>query len=194
MNITQVKLTNGSNVYILENVLNSETLAYLHSLADSFSPDNPLWQPAGTADSQPRWVYAVDDASFIPVRESFSSIEHTSYWQERLAVANDKHLFCSNITFFVDLPGCAPLRPHVEGVDSWLSQVYIARESDSYNGTTVYNDAKEVLFQLPYRDNMGWLFDTAGQVMHGREHRVPEGLARFSIMIWYALQTKQSIS
>ena len=41
MNTTQVKLTNGSNVYILENVLATDTLAYAHELANSFSPNNP---------------------------------------------------------------------------------------------------------------------------------------------------------
>jgi hypothetical protein len=187
MTNTQVKLVNGSCVYILENVLDPATLSYVHQLADTFSTDNNLWHRAGTADNYPRWEYAVEDETFDPVRQAFSNPKHLSEWQLQLAPSNTRELFCSNITFFIDLPGSPPLLPHVEGVDSWLSQVYIARRPHNYNGTTVYNHAKEVLFQLPYRDNMGWLFDTAGQVMHGREHGVPEGLDRFSLMIWYAL-------
>jgi hypothetical protein len=192
MNTTQVKLTNGSNVYILENVLAADTLAYAHELANSFSPNNPLWHRAGTADNYPRWEYDVQHSSFDPVRQAFSSDEHTSQWQQLLAPDSPRKLFCSNISFFIDLPGSPPLLPHVEGVDSWLSQVYIARQPHNYNGTTIYNDAKEVLLQLPYRDNMGWLFDTAGQVMHGREHAVPAGLDRYSLMIWYALLPVES--
>jgi hypothetical protein len=186
MDATLVNLTNGAHVYILENVLDAAALAHAHSLASTFSRDNPLWHRAGTADAYPRWEYNVEDPSFAPVRQAVDRGTHLAYWQERLAPPG-RELYCSNISFFVDLPGSPGLQPHVEGVDSWLAQVYIARQSHTYNGTTVYNDNKQVLFQLPYRDNMGWLFDTAGRVMHGRAHGVPEGLDRFSIMIWYAL-------
>jgi hypothetical protein len=187
MNSTQVRLTNGARVYILDCVLDSETLAYTHRLADTFSTDNPLWTRAGTADNYPRWEYDITHATFDPVRRAFGSGKLLNHWQQQLVQEPGRELFMSNISFFVDLPGSPPLAPHVEGVDSWLAQVYIARKSHAYNGTTVYNAAKEILFQLPYRDNAGWLFDTAGQVPHGREHGVPQDLDRFSIMIWYAL-------
>jgi hypothetical protein len=184
---TKVNLTNGAGVYILENVLDSTTLAYTHSLADTFETNKELWTRAGTATDYPRWEYNTQDPTFEPVRQAFSSGPVLAYWQKELSPGQPERLFCSNITFFIDLPGTPPLLPHVEGVDSWLAQVYIARKDHNYNGTTIYNDAKEVLFQLPYRNNMGWMFDTAGRVMHGREHGVPAGLDRFSIMVWYAL-------
>jgi hypothetical protein len=187
MYTTVATLPNGSRVFVLEQVLEADTLAHAHKLSSTFSTDNPLWRRAGTADNYPRWEYCVDHVSFEPIRQAFSCHEHLSKWQQHLAPDSTRKLFCSNITFFIDLPGTPPLLPHVEGVDSWLSQVYIAREPHAYNGTTIYNHHKQVLFQLPYRDNMGWLFDTAGQVMHGREHSVPVGLDRFSLMIWYAL-------
>ena len=187
MNTTTVTLYNNARVHILEQVLAATVLQHAHDLARTFSTHNPLWTRAGTADNYPRWEYCVQDATFDPVRQAFSNAEHLSFWQRRLAPTSSRELYCSNISFFVDLPGSLPLQPHVEGVDSWLAQVYIAREPHSYNGTTIYNHDQQVLFQLPYRDNMGWLFDTAGRVMHGREHGVPDGLDRFSIMIWYAL-------
>lgn len=187
MNATQVQLDNGSRVFILENVLDATVLAYAHSLANTFAQDNPLWCRAGTADNYPRWEYHVADPSFDAVRQYFDRGPVLAHWQQQLAPDEPGRLFCSNISFFIDLPGSPGLAPHVEGVDSWLSQVYIARQSHSFNGTTIYNLSKQVLFQLPYRDNTGWLFDTAGRVMHGREHAVPAGLDRFSIMIWYAL-------
>jgi hypothetical protein len=187
MNVSEVQLTNGALVHILENVLDASTLKYAHELADTFDTEKDLWTRAGTAADYPRWEFGTQDPAFDPVRRAFNSGPILEYWQKRLAPTEPDRLFCSNITFFVDLPGTPPLLPHVEGVDSWLAQVYIARKDHTYNGTTIYNDSKEVVFQLPYRNNMGWLFDTAGRVMHGREHGVPAGLDRFSIMIWYAL-------
>jgi len=187
MDTTVVNMVNGSRVFILENVLDATTLAYTHALANTFNETNPLWNRAGTAAEHPRWEYNTTDASFAPVRTAFTNPEHLAHWQQRLAPASTQQVFCSNISFFVDYPGSPPLFPHVERNDSWLSQIYIAPFPHLYNGTTVYNDRKNILFQLPYRDNMGWLFDTGSTVMHGRAHAVPEGLARFSIMIWYAL-------
>lgn len=187
MQTTLVRLPNNHNIYILEHVLNGATLEYAHSLANTFSTDNPLWIRAGTADTYPRWEYNTNDPTFDPIRHAFDRGEQLEYWQEHLVKEPNRELYCSNISFFIDLPGSPGLQPHVEGVDSWLSQVYIARQTHTHNGTTMYNSNKEILFQLPYRNNMGWLFDTAGHVMHGRQHGVPEGLDRFSIMIWYAL-------
>jgi hypothetical protein len=187
MDITQVNMINGSRVFILEHVLDPVVLAHAHALAASFDPANPLWQRAGTSSQHPRWEYAVEHDTFAPVHAAFQCPEHLAQWQHQLAPAGSTQLFCSNISFFIDAPGSPPLLPHVEGSTSWLSQVYIAAFPHSYNGTTVYNDLKQILFQLPYQDNTGWLFDTGATVMHGRAHSVPEGLARFSLMIWYAL-------
>ena len=187
MDSTEVRLVNGSRVYIVENVLDATTLAYAHALADAFDETDPVWSQAISAPEHPRWIYDITHASFDPIRRAFESPEHLLYWQQRLAPESPQRVFCSNISFFVDYPGSPPLFPHREQSDSWLSQVYIAKFPHKYNGTTVYNDRKQILFQLPYRDNMGWLFDTGATVMHGRAHAVPEALARFSLMIWYAL-------
>jgi hypothetical protein len=187
MDVTEVSMVNGARVFVLENVLESKVLAHAHVLAQTFSTENPLWHRAGTADNFPRWEYDTNDASFDLVRHAVDRGPMLDYWQQKLAPNLDRRLFCSNITFFVDLPGSTPLAPHVEGSSSWLSQVYIARQTDNINGTTMYNNDKQVLFQLPYRNNMGWLFDNGSTVMHGREHGVPPGLDRFSLMIWYAL-------
>jgi hypothetical protein len=182
MHTTLVHLVNGSRVFVLDHVLDEETLAYTHELAGTYSQSNPLWTRAATAAATPRWLYDVTDAAFDPVRRAFDSGTLLAHWQEQLRVPT---LYCSSISFFIDLPGAEPLAPHKELSGAWLSQVYIAAEDHSYTGTTVYTDDKEVLFQLPYRNNTGWLFDTGQTVMHGRAHSVPD-LARFSIMIWYA--------
>jgi hypothetical protein len=187
MDATQVNMVNGARVFILENVLEPQALEHAHALARTFSTQNPLWRRAATADSLPRWEYAIDDVSFDPIRHAFDRGPLLEYWQQALAPNSGRRLFCSNITFFVDLPGSTPLGAHMEGNNSWLSQVYIATQTDNTNGTTMYNTDRQVLFQLPYRNNMGWLFDNGSNVMHGREHGVPAGLDRFSIMIWYAL-------
>lgn len=187
METTIVHLPNQSRVFIVENVLDQATLDYAHGLAAAFAEDNPLWHRAGTAEHHPRWEYDTSDISFAPVKQAFSNPEHLAYWKSQLAPNNPREVFCSHITFFIDYPGSPPLLPHKEGSNSWLSQVYIAKQTHKYGGTTVYNDRQKLLFQLPYRDNMGWLFDNGATVMHGRSHPVAEGIDRFSLMIWYAL-------
>jgi hypothetical protein len=182
MDVTQVNLVNSARVFILENVLEPDVLDYAHQLADTFSITNPLWKCVGS-----RWNFDITDKSFIPVKEAVDRGAHLEYWQNQLVKDTDRQLYCSNISFFIDLPGSPRLQPHVETLHSWLSQVYITKQTHLYNGTTLYNDSNQVLFQLPYRNNMGWLFDTADRVMHGRAHGVPTGLDRFSIMVWYAL-------
>ena len=52
------------------------------------------------------------------------------------------------------------------------------------SGTTIYNEAGQVLVQMPYRDNLAWFFHGM-HVMHGRHHDVPEGITRFTLQIWY---------
>lgn len=184
---TVVHMPNGSRVFILEHVLDTATLAYAHTLASEFSETNPVWSRAGTAAEHPRWEYDVADATFAPIRSALNDPERLAQLHLMLDPDSTRRLYCSNISFFIDSPGSPPLFPHVERNDSWLSQIYIAAFPHPYNGTTVYNDRRQILFQLPYRDNTGWLFDTGATVMHGRAHTVPKGLARFSLMIWYAL-------
>lgn len=186
MDTTIVHMVNGSRVFILEHVLEPDVLAYAHTLAATFSQTNPVWHRATSAVEQQRWEYDVADATFDPVRSALNDPERLAQLHLMLDPDSTRRLFCSNISFFVDLPGSPPLFPHCEQSASWLSQIYIAAFPHKYNGTTVYNDRRQILFQLPYRDNAGWLFDTGATVMHGRAHPVPEGLSRFSIMIWYA--------
>jgi hypothetical protein len=109
------------------------------------------------------------------------------HWREQLVGDRVGWFMLTEITFFRDAPGTPPLEPHREQAGAWLSQVYIAAQDHPTNGTTIYTDQKQVLLQLPYRNNTGWLFDTGRTVMHGREHAVPEDLERFSLMIWYDL-------
>ena len=88
---------------------------------------------------------------------------------------------------WVDLAGFGRLDPHVEAWGDYLGQIYIGRQDHPYNGTTIYDDSKKILFQMPYRQNYGWIFDQCQKVWHGRKHDIPEGLIRASVMLWYNL-------
>jgi hypothetical protein len=186
MDATEVKLANGAKIFIIENALDPEVLAHAHFLTETFSTQNPLWRKTDSSLEFLRWEYNTADPSFDPIWRGLNSAPALEFWQQKLAPGGPR-LFCSNATFFVDMPGSSPLPPHVEASDSWVSQVYITDRSDNINGTTMYNEQKQVLFQLPYRNNTGWLFDNGSMVMHGREHRVPPDLERFSLMAWYAV-------
>ena len=180
MFINTVSLINGAKVLLLDQVFEADMLSKLHRLCDEFSTDNPDWQ---TPDwTTYRYVYQGHAAVYQELQQYLGSESVTA----QITQAIDKsHVVLSTITLWIDFPGVGPLSPHVEGDDSYLAQIYITKTPHSYSGTTVYQQDKKVLFQLPYRDNFGWFFDRATQVMHGREHDVPNGISRFSIMAWY---------
>jgi hypothetical protein len=185
MDTVVVTLADNSRVFLLDHVLEPAVLAQAHSIAATFDPDNPDWTLGLTA--YPRWLYNTQLPAFDPIRRAFDSGPMLDSWREQLTSDRVGYFMLTEITFFRDAPGTPPLRPHKELAGAWLAQVYIAQSDHAYNGTTIYTDANQVLFQLPYRDNSGWLFDTGRTVLHGREHAVPEGLERFSLMIWYDL-------
>ena len=180
MFINTVNLVNGSKVLLLDQVFDIDLLSQLHALCDSFHLDNPDWQaPVWTTY---RYVYQGSAPVYQALRQYLGSDAVITKITQAI---NKPRVIFSNITLWIDLPGTGPLAPHVEGDDSYLAQIYITKTPHSYTGTTIYQDNQQVLFQLPYRDNFGWFFDRATQVMHGREHDVPDGISRFSIMAWY---------
>lgn len=178
MNITRVTLENSSTVLILENVLPAELLEQAHEFCNSFSADSPEWELFGSS----RYIYTGNNPTYIKLKEYFESNEVMHQFNTALT---EKRLAPSVFKIWVDLPGFGPLLPHVETSDAYIAQLFVTQKEHSYTGTTIYNDNKEILFQLPYRNNCGWFFNNGSTVMHGRAHDVPEGIQRFALMVWY---------
>jgi hypothetical protein len=179
MNITQVTLENSATVLILENVLPLNLLEQAQNFCDTFSVDNPDWEPFGIS----RFIYQGSHPTYIKLKNYFES---ELVMQELNVALHDQRLAPSIFKIWVDLPGFGALEPHVEINDAYIAQLFVTRKEHSYTGTTIYNRNKEILFQLPYRNNCGWFFNNGSTVMHGRAHDVPEGVRRFALMVWYS--------
>lgn len=177
MLVNTVELSNKAKILILDHIFEPDLLARLHELCDTFSPEHPDWKDPGW--TKLRYEYCGQSTTRDDLCNYLSSPEFLN----PVSSALGEDMKFGNLLIWVDLPGFGNLTPHVDGDDSGLMQAYITTTPHSYTGTTMYSDMDKILFQLPYRDNFGWLFQPANAVLHGREHGVPEGVKRFSIMI-----------
>lgn len=180
MLVNRVTLAQGQQVFLIDEFFTAQPLAALHTICDAFTQDNLAWSPT-EGFNRSRWIYQCTGAEFAPVADYINSPELLG----ELGALAGHPVWLSNTTMWVDFTGVGALRPHREQVGGFLVQVFVTRHTDNLNGTTFYNDNRQVLFQLPYRNNLGWLFE-GDRVLHGRQCDVTPGLSRFSIMMWYA--------
>ena len=184
MNITKVTLENNSTVLILENVLPPELLKEAQEFCNTFVQGDPDWKKPWDS---PRAVYQGVHPSFDKLKAYFNSPAVIQQFAQALP---GRYPAPSEFKIWVDQAGFGALQPHKEVNDAFIAQVFVTETEHSYTGTTIYNDNKEILFQLPYRNNCGWFFDNGSTVMHGRAHDVPEGINRYAIMIWYGSEIR----
>lgn len=179
MLITQVDLVNGSRVLLLEDFFPADLIAQLQQICLEY-PASDVWTvPFGFDSTTARRSYT--GPGLAAVKAWLASAECTDQLSARVGRPieySDLHLWC-------DPPGVDQLAPHKEQGGEYLAQFFVADVEHSYTGTTVYNDDGRILFQMPYRNNYGWFFSTGRTVMHGREHPVPAGINRFSLLVWY---------
>jgi hypothetical protein len=177
MDITSIKVPNGNSVYLFDKFYPDDILVKLTNICSSFSSDSTDWLNA-------EWTtlrYNYKNCEYLDsILKSFCE---DIFFNLITPIVHYKMNYISS-SLFVDLPGLGPLQPHVEGPEggTYLMQIYLTDQPEPFNGTTIYNDDKQILFQLPYRNNFGWLFDQATGVMHGRHSDVAPNLKRFSIM------------
>ncbi len=178
---TKIDLPNGSRVFVVDDYLPIETLELAHSICDLYPSDSDVWHSVDWTTNR----FQVNKQHSL-IKQLWKQLLEVDVYQQ-LEFKKSVNLQPVDFNFWIDLPGMGTLQPHVEGADggTYLTQIYITRQNNSTNGTTIYTDDRQVLLQLPYRDNLGWFFDTADKVMHGREHKVPADLNRFGLMIWY---------
>ena len=180
MLVNRIQLADGNPVFLIDEFFTEEIMSTLQIICDAFTKDNPAWTcPQGFNSS--RWVYDCATTEFAPVADYIKSSE----FADQISSLIGHPVWSSNTSMWVDFTGIGALRPHKEQAGGFLAQVFVTRTTDTLNGTTFYNAARQVLFQLPYRHNLGWLFE-GDRVVHGRQSDVPTGLSRFSIMMWFA--------
>jgi len=171
---------NNNKVLLLDNVFGKERLSQLHNMCDQFSPGCEHWPMPEWTQGRPRYLFDRQGDEWKELVEYFDSTEFKQPLENHLGTV----LHYSDGTMWCDFKGFGMLGPHKEQGGTYMMQVYLTKTPHEYSGTTIYNEAGEILAQLPYRDNFGWFFHGM-EVMHGRQHDVPEGIARFTLQVWY---------
>ena len=188
MLINRLITETGNEVLLIDQVFGADQLDQLHAMCAEFAPGcnhwpQPDWcKPSGNLAGfdRPRYLFDKQGHEWAKLEQYFSSGEFTQPIEQHLGI----DLKYSTSTLWADLTGFGALGPHKEQGGAYMMQVYLTDIPHDWTGTTIYNEAGEVLVQLPYRDNFAWFFH--GQhVMHGRQHDVPEGLTRFTLQIWF---------
>jgi len=172
----------GNQILLLDQVFGPERLNQLHAMCNQFEPGCKNWpQPDWCVECDlPRYMFDNQGHEWEELKEFFNSAEFKHPIEQYLGVKLQR----SVASFWADLTGFGTLGPHKEAGGSYMMQVYLTNTSHDYSGTTIYNESKQILVQLPYRDNFAWLFHGM-KVMHGRHHDVPEGLTRFTLQVWF---------
>ena len=191
MLINTLTTETGNQVLLIDQVFGAERLKQLHAICAKFTPGCEHWpQPTWCIVPQhrPRYLFDEKGDEWAELVQFFNSAEVKQPIEQHL----DLTLEYSVSSMWADMTGFGPLGPHKETGGGYMMQVYLTDTPHDYSGTTIYNEAGQVLVQMPYRDNFGWFFH-GGNVMHGRHHDVPEGITRFTLQIWYALQNKNKL-
>lgn len=181
MKIYDVHLPNQTRCLLIDEFLPQTYLEALHKICDDFSKESVQWQhPEWT---QYRYIYQGGSPEWKEIAEYLEKPN------QELAAGLGYSIVCDEVLLWAEFQGLGSLQPHVEvPAGKHLSQLYISKSRVANNGTTIYTEDKEILFQLPFRDNFSWLFDDSGRVMHGRENDVAADITRFTMMMhWRTL-------
>jgi hypothetical protein len=178
MQVTCVELPTGDTVALVDGFFPDRVLQLAETIEQEFAPNNPDWT---TPEAIPnRRVYTSTTPEYQQLKDYAASAEACRAVESIVG----RTVWLSNMTVWTDLPGTGPLRPHRETAGEYLVQVFITDDPDGITGTTFYNEQRQVLFQLPFRNNFGWVFE-GQRVLHGRQHSVAEGRTRTVVMLWY---------
>ena len=182
MKVNSIRLYTNEDVWILEELLDKEHLELAGNICDSFYEDKSQWcNPDWT---NLRYIHKKETEDWVNLEETF----RTGKIYQQLNEILGQSLVFGTMDLWCDLPGYGSLAPHCENTGTIQGQLYLTKKStDRYkmHGTSVHNMEKDILFTLPYRNNLAWVFRHCQQVMHGRELDVPENLERFSLIFWY---------
>lgn len=181
MLVNKLELETGEKAFLLDQVFEPLWLNKLHNLCKSAQLGTSPWLLAEHFGGRPRYLHNESGTEWTELVAYFSSKDFLAPLEAVLG----HELRYSTSSIWADQRGFGALNPHKEHGGAYMMQVYLTDTPHDWTGTTIYNEQRQVLAQLPYRDNFGWFFHGM-KVMHGRHHDVPEGMTRFTLQIWFA--------
>ena len=172
-----VNFANSSRLFLIDDFFNSELDTQLFTLFKEFNETSPNWASIPNFEHNPgRMVYT-------------GSVSDIDRYVQQPAILNQintllgKQVTHISSSMWVDLPGYA-ITPHYD-LDAFehAVQIYMTDPTRNFEmmGTAFYLDPKQLMFEIPYRRNSGYLIDTAQDILHGLHHSIPPGFLRYSV-------------
>jgi hypothetical protein len=178
------KITTGDEtVYLVEDYFPLDLLEHLQNIFDSYQAQSPDWAaPSQFAHRGGREVYVKPDSRLDLIRQYASSDHMLSQVAEHMG----NPVVFDDLQLWEDLPGYA-IAPHLDITDAYdhAIQLYVTKEDADHLGTTFFNSDRKVLFQLPYRNNFGYVLPNPSKIWHGLTTPVPPGVHRHSVYLRY---------
>ena len=181
MRLNLVNLADGGRVLLIDDFFEPKWINLLQKICGEFQHNKTRWPVSTITQSIHRRMFNESGKDW----EKFVDYIKRSDITDTISQALNISMSFSMINLWCDQTGFGALLPHREQGGKYMAQIYITDQSHDWGGTTVYNEQKEILFQMPYRNNYAWFFDDGTTVMHGRHHDVPAGLDRFTLQIWW---------
>lgn len=144
----------GEKVFLLDQMFDKTRLSQLHALCNTAQLGQGSWPRAERFGGRPRYVHDETGTTWAELQQYFASSEFLAPLEQLV----QHPLKYSVASIWADQTGFGSLGPHKEQGGSYMIQVYLTDTPHDWTGTTIYNEAEQVLVQLPYRDNFGWFF------------------------------------
>jgi hypothetical protein len=171
-----VHFANHARLFLIDNFFSQQLDAQLFDLFRRYSDTSPDWSSIPNFEHNPgRMVYtgSTDD---------IDNHVRTTVLNQLNAVL-DKPVSYVGSSMWIDLPGYV-IPPHYD-LDAFehAVQIYMTDPTRNFEmmGTAFYLDPKQLMFEIPYRRNSGYLIDTAQNILHGLHHAIPPGFLRYSV-------------
>ena len=183
MNINStVIFPDESRLFILGNILPESLYAEALTLFNSYTDQLENWTSTQDFTHQKgRLVYAGSS----DLLERVQALVNSEEMQKQLTRLLGFLVECSGGSMWLDLPGYQ-IQPHYDlpGFEYSL-QIYVPDEKHYFRvmGTCCYTEPTKPMFELAYMPNTGYFMDRTQTILHGLNHRVPEGYTRHSIYL-----------
>jgi hypothetical protein len=184
MKSTCVYYQSSSKIFLIDNFFPNELLENLLQIFENI--EDPLWVDSEIFEHRRGRLIYTGNTKTINQLNWFAQ---SSELVDSISKMIEKSVRFDSASLWADFEGYA-ISPHTDpNYFKHAIQIFVTRESTSWNtamhGTTIYQTEQEALFQMPYRNNFGYLFETPSAVLHGLGTQVPVGLQRNSVYLRY---------
>jgi len=172
-----VQFANNARLFLIDNFFSEELNNQVFGTFMSYNDTNTNWGNTTNFEHKPgRKVYTGSVGNI-------DAYVQTPAVLDQIRTLLGKPVKYLSSSMWVDLPGYT-ISPHYD-IDAFehAVQIYMTDPSKNFEmmGTAFYLNNKQLMFEIPYRRNSGYLIDTAQSILHGLHHSIPPGFLRYSV-------------